>query len=132
MPRSRPNDNFDGEHEPDYTPEYLRSTNSTGIDAFRDTVHYEKFKLANWRTFQEHTGHWPLLSMTFHYGAVALMLVGVGVFVWVSRNREWSTARSLTIGGLGAIIYIAAFLIGESVARKLDWKLFGNRATPDT
>jgi peptidoglycan/LPS O-acetylase OafA/YrhL len=65
--------------------------------------------------------------MTFHYAAIVLMAVGAAVFVWISRDREWSTARSLTIGGSAALAYIAAFLAGQSAARKLDWKLFGKR-----
>jgi hypothetical protein len=113
-------DNFDGENEPEYV-----STKTSYVTKLGPTIDYERFKLRAWREFRDHTGHWPLFSIFFHYGALAGMMVATGVFFWLKNAHDWEDAHAWLIGLTSAVLYVFVFVVGERTMRKLDWKVFG-------
>jgi hypothetical protein len=121
---------FDGTREPDYIPTWDYEDGTDGvIGPLRQTLNYERFRLSNWRVFRAHTGHWPLLSMVLHYTLIVTLAVGMALLMWVGNARDWEIARWLAIGGSAAIILFVVYIVGEPAARRLDWRLFGNRGS---
>lgn len=121
-----PDKHFDGSAEADYIPSFEGGTSPDGLALARQTLGYERFKLANWRRFHEHTGRWPVLSMLFHYTCIAVLLAGMAVFFWIGNDREWSTLHWFVVGASAGVLFITVFFAGEWATRQLDWKLFGN------
>src|SRR5689334_10417234 len=98
--------------------------NRTTVD-FSYLLNYERFKLRVWREFRDNTGHWPVLSICFHYGGLVGMCVCVALFVWIPSKNHWGRGRTAAIGILGLLVYSVMMVVGESIMRKLDWRLYG-------
>jgi hypothetical protein len=78
-----------------------------------------------WKAFRDHTGHWPILSIWFHFLSwIAVITLVLGAIVWLEeRKREagWSF--------IAVIVCVLAVLgardFGARLMRKLDWKRYG-------
>ena len=114
---------FDGAREPEFTPNRFTRWGGRLVYA----IAYERFKLRTWRAFRDHTGHWPVFSITFHYLKTVSALAGCLFFGWNIYEGNWSGLR-LWIGfAVIFALYVLATELGTAASRKLDWKLFGGR-----
>ena len=110
---------FDGAHEPKMENRYLPWRYGNLIS----TIESERFKLRTWREFQEHTGHWPLLSIFFHFVLWLSLIAGILIFCRMSAG--WGGLKFWGAAIIGIILWIAAAQLSSSIMRKIDWKLFG-------
>jgi hypothetical protein len=117
------------ENEPDYVPKSYFGLGRLG--GIFGAIDYERFKLRTWRQFREVTGSWPLLSICFHYSALVGAVVGAVVFFWLRDERQWTDGRSFAIGVPVAIVYVVFVVMGDKLARKADWRLFGSSVHPN-
>ncbi len=91
-----------------------------------DTIYYWRHKFRVWRTFREHTGHWPVLSIVFHFVSwLAVFAVAISAIAW-EQSRPSATPWS---GALLSVLVMAVLLVlravGAGLVRKADWRLFG-------
>jgi len=113
--------NFQGDREPEYRPKYPYWLVGKG----GYTLQLELFKFRVWRIFREHTGHWPVVSMCFHFFS------GVGMFAglifWYEATKRWHTHEVWATFFAGLVLWGFLSEVGTVAARKLDWKLFGRK-----
>ena len=84
-----------------------------------------RHKYRVWRAFRDHTGHWPVVSIWFHFLSwMAVAGFTLAAFAWEQEHRQ--------LGGWGAAAVIGCILgllgareLGARLARKLDWKIYG-------
>ena len=109
---------FVGWKEPAFSSPY-------GSRDIRNTFAYIRHKYRVWRAFRDHTGHWPLFSIWFHFLSwIAVLGLSLAVFVWVeesTQKRGWSI--------VGVIVFVLVLLVardwGARLMRRLDWKRWG-------
>jgi hypothetical protein len=88
------------------------------------TLELERFKFRVWRDFREHTGRWPVLSISFHCGLWAALVAGLVCFSNISTKHNWSGLKFWGAFALGVAVWIVVGEIGAAAMRKLDWRLF--------
>ncbi len=78
-----------------------------------------------WKAFRDHTGHWPVFSIWFHFLSwLAVLGFTVSAFVWVGE-RKWES-RWIMFAVVGCVlVLIGARSLGARLIRKLDWKRYG-------
>ncbi len=109
---------FVGAEEPSYESPYSRRD-------IRGTFGYFRHKYRVWQAFREHTGHWPALSICYHF------LSWIAVFILLVAALAWMLAQGWGRGwtDLTAIFCFLALLgareVGARLMRKLDWKRCG-------
>ncbi len=90
----------------------------------RNTFAYLRHKYKVWKAFREHTGHWPVFSICFHFlswlavfGFVIVAFVGLGEH---NLKGGWSV--------VAVIIFVFVLLgvreLGARLMRKMDWKRY--------
>jgi hypothetical protein len=106
------------EQEPGYTP-----SNSSGKGVL-STIDFERFKWRTWRRFRDSTGHWPVVTISFHYLALIALLLAIVYFFLLKDQRDWSAGYSIFVAIIGGLAYGVVLIVGERLTRRLDWKLF--------
>jgi len=106
---------FVGWEEPEFSSPYSRRDIRTAIAAIR-----HRYRV--WRAFRDHTGHWPVFSIWFHFLSwLAILGFCTSAFVWVERKSNWTI--------FGVVACVLALLLarewGARLVRKLDWKKYG-------
>jgi hypothetical protein len=104
-------------------PEFYSPYRSRDI---RNTFARIRHKYRVWKTFRDHTGHWPVFSIGFHFLSwTAVFGFCVGALVWV-QEQKWK-------GPWSFVAVMACFLaalgirdLGARLMRKLDWKRYGS------
>lgn len=108
---------FVGWEEPKFYPPYLPKNDIRNIFA------YIGHKYRVWKAFREHTGHWPVFSICFHFlswsAVIGFTLRGL---IWV-RKREGGWSIVVVIGCV--LVLLGARALGARLMRKLDWKRYG-------
>lgn len=91
----------------------------------RNTFGYIRYKYKVWKTFRDHTGHWPAFSIWFHFLSW-LVVVGVALFAftWV-HERHWGSGWTVIVVIACVLSLVGARNYGARLARKLDWKRYG-------
>ncbi|HTW31603.1 MAG TPA: hypothetical protein VMD76_08000 [Candidatus Sulfotelmatobacter sp.] len=91
----------------------------------RTSFAYIRHKYRVWKVFREHTGHWPVFSICFHF----LSWTAVFGFVLTAFAWEWERKKQ---SGWSAVVVIGCVLVllgardlGARLMRKLDWKRYG-------
>ena len=109
---------FVGWEEPKFTSPYGSRDIRTMFASIR-----HKFRV--WKAFREHTGHWPVFSIWFHFLSwLAVLGFAVSAFIWVV-GRKWES-RWIMLAVFGCIlVLLGARELGARLARKLDWKRYG-------
>jgi hypothetical protein len=91
------------------------------------TVEHERFKVRTWLDFRKHTGHWPILSISFHFLLWLSLIAAIPIFFRISERTGWSSLKFWGAFSIGVALWIAVSQLGSAVIRKLDWKLFRPR-----
>jgi hypothetical protein len=78
-----------------------------------------------WKAFRDHTGHWPIFSICFHFlSLMAVFGFVLAAFVWLEERK-----RDNGWGGVAVIACVLVLLgareLGARLMRKLDWKRYG-------
>jgi len=109
---------FVGWEEPKFSSPY-------GSRDIRTMFASVRHKYRVWKAFHDHTGHWPVFSIWFHFLSW-LVLLGftASAFVWVVE-RKWDSSWVV----VAVIVCVLALLglrdLGARLMRKLDWKRYG-------
>jgi hypothetical protein len=84
-----------------------------------------RHKYRVWKAFREHTGHWPVFSIWFHFLSwLAVLGFAASAFVWVGeRERESHWIMFAVLGCV--LVLLGARELGARLMRKLDWKRYG-------
>jgi hypothetical protein len=91
----------------------------------RNTFAYIRHKYRVWKIFREHTGHWPIFSICFHFFSwIAVWGFAVAAFAWVEdskRQSGWSI-----VGVIGCVLALLGVReLGARLMRRVDWKRCG-------
>jgi hypothetical protein len=80
-----------------------------------------------WKEFRDHTGHWPVFSITFHFLSwLAVLGFALSAFVWVGERKRES--NWIMFGVIGCVLaLVGARELGARLMRKLDWKRYGTQ-----
>jgi hypothetical protein len=109
---------FVGWEEPEFFSPYGRRD----IRAMFGSIRH-KYRV--WKAFREHTGHWPVFSIWFHFLSwLAVIGFTVLAFVWAGERRGESRWISFAIPVVIFMLFGAREL-GSRLMRKLDWKRYG-------
>ena len=78
-----------------------------------------------WKSFRNHTGHWPIFSIWFHFLSwLAVVGCTVSAFVW-EKQLQWRSGWTT----VGVVIFVLVLLgareMGARLMRKMDWKRYG-------
>jgi hypothetical protein len=78
-----------------------------------------------WKAFRDHTGHWPIFSICFHFLSwSAIVGFTLFAFIWVEERKQES--RWIMFAVVGCIlVLLGARNLGARLMRKLDWKRYG-------
>lgn len=91
----------------------------------RSTFGYIRYKYRVWKAFRDHTGHWPVFSIWFHFLSW-LIVVGFALFAFNWLYERNSRSGWTVVAVLGCVlVLIGARNYGARLARKLDWKRYG-------
>lgn len=109
---------FVGWEEPQFHSRYGRRD-------IRTAYAYVRHKYRVWKAFRDHTGHWPVFSICFHFVSwIAVFGFVVAGFAWVEEHKQggvWSIVALIIF----TLVLFAARDLGAKQMRKLDWKRFG-------
>jgi hypothetical protein len=109
---------FVGWKEPEFNSRYGRRD-------IRNTFAYIRHKYRAWKAFRDHTGHWPIFSIWFHFLSwMAVFGFALAAFVWV-QERKWDGTWSIVAVVGSVLVLIGVRELGARLMRKLDWKRYG-------
>jgi hypothetical protein len=78
-----------------------------------------------WDTFRNHTGHWPVFSISFYCLSWTVIFgFAITASIWVEARKAGTWTKVALLGGL--LILIGARELGARMMRKLDWRRFGS------
>ena len=110
---------FVGWEEPEFYAPYHSARD------IRNTFAYLRHKYRVWKAFRDHTGHWPVFSIWFHFLSwIAVFGFAVAAFVW-AVERKWESRWSFVAVVACALVVLGLRDLGASLMRKLDWKRYG-------
>jgi hypothetical protein len=111
---------FVGWEEPKFSSPYGRRDIRTMFASIR-----HRYRV--WKSFRDHTGHWPVFSIWFHFLSwLAVLGFTLSAFVWAGeRKRESSWIMFAVLGCVLALV--GARQLGARLMRKLDWKRYGTQ-----
>jgi len=113
---------FVGWEEPEFYSRY-------GGRDIRNTFAYIRHKYRVWNAFRDHTGHWPVFSIWFHFLSwIAVFFFGVAAFFWAAERKwegRWSFVAFVAVVGCVLVVFGLRDL-GARLMRKLDWKRYGS------
>jgi len=113
---------FVGWEEPEFYSRY-------GGRDLRNTFAYIRHKYRVWNAFRDHTGHWPVFSIWFHFLSwIAVFFLGVAAF-FRATDRKWEGRWSFVavVGVVGCVLVVLGLRdLGARLMRKLDWKRYGS------
>ena len=118
---SRVSADFQGDREPAFKSKYPYWLVGKGGYA----LELEAFKYRVWRTFRQHTGHWPIVSICFHFASVVGIIAGL--ILWDQTTTGWTGSEAWGTFAIGLVLWIVVSEAGTIAARKLDWKLFDGK-----
>jgi hypothetical protein len=96
------------------------------------TLELERHKFRVWRDFRDHTGRWPVLSISFHFVKWVALSAGIVFFSHISMKHGWSGLKFWGVFALGVVLWITVSQFGAVAMRKLDWRLFArHQLQPD-
>ena len=109
---------FVGWEEPKFSSSYGRRDIRTMFASIR-----HRYRV--WKAFRDHTGHWPVFSIWFHFLSwLAVVGFSVSAFIWVGE-RKWES-NWIMFAVVGCILVVlGARELGARLVRKLDWKRYG-------
>jgi hypothetical protein len=110
---------FVGWEEPKFSSPY----GNRDIRTFFASIRH-KYRV--WKAFRDHTGHWPVFSIWFHFLSwLAVLVFTLSAFVWV-EERKWESSWMTMFAVVGCVlVLLGARELGARLMRKLDWKRYG-------
>jgi hypothetical protein len=109
---------FVGWEEPKFFSPYGRRDIRTMFASIRH-------KYGVWKAFRDHTGHWPVFSIWFHFLSW-LAVIGFTVFAFVWGGERQRESRWIMFAVVGVLlVLLGARELGSRLMRKLDWKRYG-------
>jgi len=109
---------FVGWEEPKLSSPYGSRDVRTAFASIR-----HKYKV--WKAFRDHTGHWPVFSIWFHFLSwLAVIGFTVSAFVWVAERKRESRWTMFAVVGV-LLVLLGARELGARLRRKMDWKKYG-------
>jgi hypothetical protein len=109
---------FVGWEEPKFSSPY----GSRDIRTFFASIRH-RYRV--WKAFRDHTGHWPILSIWFHFLSwLAVFSFTVSAAVWVG-GRKWDSGWIMVALVAGFLVLLALRDLGARLMRRLDWKRYG-------
>jgi hypothetical protein len=110
---------FVGWEEPKFSSAY----DSRDIRTFFGSIRH-KYRV--WKAFRDHTGHWPIFSISFHLLSwIAVFGLAVTAFDWAVRERKLESGWSILAASGCVLALIGARGWGARLMRKVDWKTYG-------
>jgi hypothetical protein len=109
---------FVGWKEPDFVSPYGNRDIRTMFASIR-----HKYRV--WKAFRDHTGHWPVFSIWFHFlSLLAVIGFALSAFVWAAGRKQQSNWTVFAVVACVLLVHGAREL-GARLMRKLDWKRYG-------
>lgn len=112
---------FIGWEEPEFDSRY----SSRDI---RGLFPYLRYKYRVWKSFRDHTGSWPVLSITYYF-ASCLAPFALIKFLFIRSVGGKAPGGLVVIGGTIAFFFVQR--LGAKLMRKLDWKYRSDAITSD-
>ena len=109
---------FVGWEEPKFFSPYGRRDIRTMFASIR-----HKYRV--WKTFRDHTGHWPVFSISFHFLSwLAVMGFAASAFIWAGERQRESRWIMFAVVGV-VLVLLGVRELGARLMRKMDWKRYG-------
>lgn len=109
---------FVGWEEPKFTSPYGQRDIRTMFGSIR-----HKYRV--WNAFRDHTGHWPVLSIWFHFLSwLAVFGLTLSAFLWIGEHK-WRGGWAMVAIVCWFLLLLGARELGARQMRKLDWKRYG-------
>jgi hypothetical protein len=109
---------FVGWEEPKFSSPYGRRDIRTMFASIR-----HKYRV--WKAFRDHTGHWPVFSICFHFlSLITVFGFVLAAFVWLEerkRDNGWDVVAVIAC----VLVLLGGRELGARLMRKLDWKRYG-------
>lgn len=116
---------FVGWKEPGFYSPY-GSGDIRNIRNIRNMFPYTRHKYRVWKAFRDHTGHWPLFSIWFHYlSSLAVLGFVVAAVIWLEK-RKWGSGWTTVAFFVFVLMLAGGQELGARLMRKLDWKRYGS------
>ena len=110
---------FVGWEEPKFSSPYGRRDIRTLFASIR-----HKYRV--WKAFRDHTGHWPMFSIWFHFLSwIAVFGFTAAAFVWAPEGRLQSRWSFVVVAAC-VLVMLGLHYWGARLMRKLDWKRYGS------
>lgn len=111
---------FVGWEEPKFSSPYGRRDIRTMFASIR-----HRYRV--WKSFHDHTGHWPVFSIWFHFLSwLAVLGFTLSAFAWVGEHKRESSWVMFAVVGC-VLALVGARQLGARLMRKLDWKRYGTQ-----
>lgn len=109
---------FVGWEEPKFSSPYGRRDIRTTFASIR-----HRYRV--WKAFRDHTGHWPILSICFHFVSW-LTVLGLTVYAlkWMGEHH-WRGSWTMVAIVCWFLLLLVTRDFGARQMRKLDWKRYG-------
>ena len=109
---------FVGWKEPEFVSPYGNRDIRTMFASIR-----HKYRV--WQAFRDHTGHWPVLSICFHFLSwLTVIALTLYAFVWIGEHK-WRGSWAMVATVCWFLLLLGARELGARQMRKLDWKKYG-------
>jgi hypothetical protein len=109
---------FVGWEEPEFDSRY-------GSRDIRNTFAYIRHKYRVWKAFRDHTGHWPVFSILFHFFSW-IAVFGFAIAGFRVAEHNWKSRWSVVAVVGCALVLVALRNLGARLMRKVDWKRYGS------
>jgi hypothetical protein len=110
---------FVGWEEPEFYSRY-------GRGSILSVPAHIRHKCRVWKAFREHTGHWPVFSIWFHFlSYLAVFGFAVGAFIWVVESRNQKVGWIVVATIVCVLALLGARDVGVRWMRKIDWRRYG-------
>jgi hypothetical protein len=110
---------FVGWKEPEFYSPYRSSRD------IRNTFAYIRHTYRVWKAFHDHTGHWPVFSIWFHFLSwMAVLGFLLAACVWAGERQRGSSWIMFAVVG-GFLVLLGVRELGARLMRRLDWKRYG-------
>jgi hypothetical protein len=91
-----------------------------GLESLKNSLDFERHRIAEWREFHSATGRWPVVSILFHYIVLVALLTTVFAVCYLLDRDIWGWSKALMVGGSSLVVLALLWVGGEEAIYKFE------------